>query len=188
MLQTTRTVIVDEIHAIADDKRGSHLALTLARLDALTVRSTASRNASGSRPPCGPSKKWRAISAPGTRIVDAGHRRDDGSGGRSAATTNSAPSPRSEMWAEIYDRVARHYPRASHDAGVRQHAPAVASASRMRLAERLGRRTPFCPITAASRAALRHDAESAPEELANCGRSWLRHRSNWASISAPWIW
>ena len=35
MLRTTRTVIVDEIHAMADDKRGSHLALTLARLDAL---------------------------------------------------------------------------------------------------------------------------------------------------------
>src|SRR6186713_2208041 len=29
MLRTTRTLIVDEIHAIADDKRGSHLALTL---------------------------------------------------------------------------------------------------------------------------------------------------------------
>src|SRR5437868_2210233 len=35
MLAGVRTVIVDEIHAIADDKRGSHLALTLARLDAL---------------------------------------------------------------------------------------------------------------------------------------------------------
>ena len=35
MLRTTRTVIVDEIHAVADDKRGSHLALSLARLDAL---------------------------------------------------------------------------------------------------------------------------------------------------------
>src|SRR5580704_6942075 len=35
MLQTVRTVIVDEIHAVADDKRGSHLALSLARLDAL---------------------------------------------------------------------------------------------------------------------------------------------------------
>src|SRR5215469_6786070 len=35
MLRTVRTVIVDEIHAVADDKRGAHLALTLARLDAV---------------------------------------------------------------------------------------------------------------------------------------------------------
>ena len=35
MLETTRTVIVDEIHAIAPNKRGSHLALSLERLDAL---------------------------------------------------------------------------------------------------------------------------------------------------------
>src|SRR2546421_539535 len=36
MLRSVRTVIVDEIHAVARDKRGSHLALSLARLDALT--------------------------------------------------------------------------------------------------------------------------------------------------------
>ncbi|MGH9886357.1 MAG: DEAD/DEAH box helicase, partial [bacterium] len=35
ILKTARTVIVDEIHALARDKRGSHLALSLARLDAL---------------------------------------------------------------------------------------------------------------------------------------------------------
>ena len=36
LLRTVKTVIVDEIHAIADDKRGAHLALSLERLEALT--------------------------------------------------------------------------------------------------------------------------------------------------------
>ena len=36
-LRRVHTVIVDEIHAVADDKRGSHLALTLERLDALVT-------------------------------------------------------------------------------------------------------------------------------------------------------
>src|SRR5947209_10651165 len=35
MLATTRSVIVDEIHAIAPNKRGSHLALSLERLSNL---------------------------------------------------------------------------------------------------------------------------------------------------------
>jgi ATP-dependent Lhr-like helicase len=39
MLATTRTVIVDEIHALAGNKRGSHLALSLERLAALTDKS-----------------------------------------------------------------------------------------------------------------------------------------------------
>jgi ATP-dependent Lhr-like helicase len=38
MLKTAHTVIVDEIHAVAGDKRGSHLALSLARLDDLAGR------------------------------------------------------------------------------------------------------------------------------------------------------
>ncbi|PFX02436.1 RNA helicase CrhR [Nocardia farcinica] len=37
-LRTVRTVIVDEVHAIAGSKRGAHLALSLARLDMLTER------------------------------------------------------------------------------------------------------------------------------------------------------
>lgn len=39
MLRTTRTVIVDEIHALAGNKRGAHLALSLERLDALAAPS-----------------------------------------------------------------------------------------------------------------------------------------------------
>src|SRR5437867_10958029 len=35
MLRTVRTVILDEIHAVAGDKRGAHLALSVERLEAL---------------------------------------------------------------------------------------------------------------------------------------------------------
>ena len=38
MLSTAETIIVDEIHALIDDKRGSHLALSLARLDDLVAK------------------------------------------------------------------------------------------------------------------------------------------------------
>src|SRR6516165_2943266 len=38
MLASTRTVIVDEIHALAPNKRGAHLALSLERLEALCGR------------------------------------------------------------------------------------------------------------------------------------------------------
>ena len=47
MLSTTRTVIVDEIHALAPNKRGSHLALSLERLAALTADATGARRLVG---------------------------------------------------------------------------------------------------------------------------------------------
>ena len=48
-LRSVRTVIVDEIHAVAGDKRGAHLALSLERLDALVSRPAARRSASACR-------------------------------------------------------------------------------------------------------------------------------------------
>ncbi len=38
MLRTVRTLIMDEIHAVVDDRRGAHLALSIERLAALTNR------------------------------------------------------------------------------------------------------------------------------------------------------
>ena len=51
MLRTVRTLIVDEIHAVADDKRGSHLALSIARLEALAGQPAAEDRPLGDRQP-----------------------------------------------------------------------------------------------------------------------------------------
>jgi ATP-dependent helicase Lhr and Lhr-like helicase len=51
MLAGVRTLIVDEIHAIADDKRGAHLALTLARLDRLVEQNGGARRSASAFPP-----------------------------------------------------------------------------------------------------------------------------------------
>ena len=73
MLRTARTMIVDEIHAIADDKRGSHLALTLARLQALTGAKPQRIGLSATVRPIEEVAKYLS---PGASIVDVGHRRE----------------------------------------------------------------------------------------------------------------
>ena len=106
MLRTARSVIVDEIHAIADDKRGAHLALTLARLDSLI------HSAGGVKPQrIGLSATVRPIRevanylSPDAAIVDTGHRRDID---LSIEVPNDelGTVATSEMWTEIYDRIA----------------------------------------------------------------------------------
>jgi len=106
MLRTTRTVIVDEIHAVADDKRGSHLALTLARLDALVA------SARGDKPQrVGLSATVKPIAeiarflGERARIVNVGHRRDMQLAVE-VPRDELGPVASNEMWAEIYDRVA----------------------------------------------------------------------------------
>ncbi|HEY6805253.1 MAG TPA: DEAD/DEAH box helicase [Pyrinomonadaceae bacterium] len=49
MLETARTLILDEIHAVVGDKRGSHLALSIERLERL-VRNRESRMVNGESP------------------------------------------------------------------------------------------------------------------------------------------
>ncbi len=47
ILHDVETVIVDEIHAVADDKRGAHLALSLERLEAIDAQAARAHRAFG---------------------------------------------------------------------------------------------------------------------------------------------
>jgi len=106
MLKEVRTLIVDEIHAVADDKRGSHLALTLARLDRLVEQNGGPRpQRIGLSATVKPIEDVAAFLGDNVRIINIGHRR---------AMEISVEVPRdelgpvasNEMWAEIYDRTA----------------------------------------------------------------------------------
>jgi len=106
MLSTTRTVIVDEIHAVADDKRGSHLALSLARLDALTEETHGRKpQRIGLSATVKPIDQVAEFLSPNARIVNVGHRREMEIAVE-VPRDELGPVASNEMWAEIYDRVA----------------------------------------------------------------------------------
>ncbi len=74
MLRSVRTVIVDEIHAVARDKRGSHLALSLARLDALIGKRPQRIGLSATQRPIEEIAQFLVgTGQPLPTIVDAGH-------------------------------------------------------------------------------------------------------------------
>src|SRR6266853_111583 len=105
MLSTTRTVIVDEIHAVADDKRGSHLALSLERLDALTEENGRKPQRIGLSATVKPIDQVAEFLSPNARIVNVGHRREMEIAVE-VPRDELGPVASNEMWAEIYDRVA----------------------------------------------------------------------------------
>jgi ATP-dependent Lhr-like helicase len=104
MLRTTSTIIVDEIHAMADDKRGSHLALSLARLDALTANRAQRIGLSATVKPI---EEVACFLGPDTRIIDVGHRREMDLAVEVPRDELSSIAS-TEMWGEIYDRLAEH--------------------------------------------------------------------------------
>ncbi|HEX3556158.1 MAG TPA: DEAD/DEAH box helicase [Thermoanaerobaculia bacterium] len=140
MLSTVRTVIVDEIHAVADDKRGSHLSLSLERLEALcagTGKPLLRIGLSATQRPIEEVARFLVGAgnvapdgAPNCVIVDAGHgRRMDLAVEVPSSSPLEAVMP-NEVWAEIYDRLAEL---------IREHRTTLVFANTRRLAERVTR-------------------------------------------------
>ena len=131
-LQHTRVVIVDEIHAMVDDKRGSHLALTLARLDHLVRQSGGARPqriglSATVNPIADVARFLQGEAAAEPVIVNAGHRRE-------LDLAVEVPEEElgmvatNEMWGQIYDRIARL---------VSEHRTTLVFVNTRRLAERV---------------------------------------------------
>jgi len=113
MLATVKTVIVDEIHAVAGSKRGSHLALSLERLTSLVAPGALTRiGLSATQKPIEDVARFLvgtdaldADGAPACAIVNTGHvlRRD------LALELPGAPLEAvmsGEVWEQVYNRLA----------------------------------------------------------------------------------
>src|SRR5215469_5316110 len=105
VLRHVETVIVDEIHAVADDKRGAHLALSLERLDALVGTRPVRIGLSATQKPIEAVAHF--LTGNGRKdpvIVNVGHRR------KLDVAVEVPPSPlgpvaSNEMWDEIHARL-----------------------------------------------------------------------------------
>jgi ATP-dependent helicase Lhr and Lhr-like helicase len=134
MLATTETVIIDEIHAVAGNKRGAHLALSLERLEALAGAPTRI-GLSATQTPLEEVARFllgaRADPDPASRcaIIDAGHtRRRDLALELPSAPLEAVMS--GEVWTQVYDRLA---------ALAREHRSTLVFVNTRRLAERAAR-------------------------------------------------
>ena len=134
MLKTARTVIVDEIHALAPNKRGSHLLLSLERLDALCGRRLQRIGLSATQRPVETVARYLVGSRSRQAhlectIVDIGHRRARDL----ALEVPSSPLEAvmsNEVWTEVYDRLS---------ALIQAHRTTLVFVNTRRLAERITR-------------------------------------------------
>jgi ATP-dependent Lhr-like helicase len=114
MLSTARTVIVDEIHAVAADKRGAHLALSLERLDLLAGERLQRIGLSATQKPIEEvarllvgTERILLNGPPDCAIVDVGHKRTLDL--RVEVTDQEmGPIASHELYAEIYERIVEY--------------------------------------------------------------------------------
>src|SRR5687767_3320433 len=131
-LRSVKTVIVDEIHAMADDKRGAHLALSLARLDDLVAKSGNARpQRIGLSATVRPIEVVARFLAPDEQakvtVVNHGHRRAMDLA-IEVPQDELGPVASNEMWQEIYDRIT---------ALIQEHKTTLVFVNTRRLAERV---------------------------------------------------
>jgi ATP-dependent Lhr-like helicase len=128
ILRTVETVIVDEIHAVADDKRGTHLALSLERLDALANKPPLRIGLSATQKPIELVANFLAGSArPDPVVVQIGHQREVDIA-IEVPKSELGPVTSHELWDETYDRIAEL---------VREHRSTLIFVNTRRLAERV---------------------------------------------------
>ncbi len=130
MLGHVRTVILDELHALAGGKRGAHLALSLERLEMLTGKPLRRIGMSATQRPLDRMARFLL----GTRddpcaIIDAGAARRRDLALEMPGSPLQAVMPL-EVWAEIYDRLADL---------VRRHDSTLVFVNTRRLCERAAR-------------------------------------------------
>jgi len=134
MLKSAETIIVDEIHAVAGDKRGAHLALSLERLDELAGRRLQRIGLSATQKPIEDVARLlvgteRVIlgGVPDCAIVDVGHKRDIDLR-IEIPDFELGPIVTHELYAAIYDRIV---------ALSREHRTVIVFVNTRRLVERM---------------------------------------------------
>ena len=163
LLRTVRTVIVDEVHAVAQDKRGAHLSLSLERLDALAGRRAQRIGLSATARPLEDlagllvgAARTLPDGRPDCALVDVGWQRE---WDLSVWVPQQVLGPVAthEVWSEVYDRIADL---------AQQHRTTLVFVSTRRLAERLAHRLTLrlgegrvAPHHGSLARSLRHDTE-----------------------------
>jgi ATP-dependent Lhr-like helicase len=128
ILTDVQTIIVDEIHAVADDKRGAHLALSLERLDSLTGRKAVRIGLSATQKPIEAVAHFlTGNNRPDPVVVNVGHKRTMDLGVE-VPGQELGPIASNELWDEVYDRICQL---------VEQHRSTLIFVNTRRLAERV---------------------------------------------------
>ena len=128
ILSEVNTVIVDEIHAVADDKRGAHLAISLERLDALTGSRATRIGLSATQKPIETVAHFLTGNGrPDPVVVNVGHKRAMDLAVE-VPGQELGPVASNELWDEVYDRIQQL---------VEQHRSTLVFVNTRRLAERV---------------------------------------------------